>query len=145
MWNLLVMSKHLLHKCEKTPALFPVPERDNQLILTDSGSAWQRRSQSEPRVKSSIPPKGLFIDDITEVREGGSSERPAEQRWNRPWHAAQLYVPPPCFLPLLFSLFYSLSSLFVSASSFLPIFFESMTLQVSPCIRPLASFLPLSC
>ncbi|CAB1449949.1 unnamed protein product [Pleuronectes platessa] len=42
---------------------------------------------------------GLFIDDITEVREGASSERPGEQRWNRPWQTAQLFVPPSSILP----------------------------------------------
>lgn len=59
--------------------------------------------------RESSPPsllKGLFIDDFTEVREGGSSGRCGEQRWNRLWHTAQLSASASFFVPILHPLMF---------------------------------------
>lgn len=130
--------EHKLQKCEKKkkPCLVPCTWKWHPI---NSNSVSWCRSQSEPRVKSSIPPKGLFIDAITEVREGGSSERPGEQRWNRPWQTAQLFVPPACFLLLLLSLLFSHRLFSIHLSLSIHVSSSFLQILVLPFIPPLLS------
>lgn len=125
--------------------LFFLPESDIQLILTESCLAWQRQlGVGHALHPQSSPPslqKALFIDDITEVRGGGSSGRPAEQRWNRAWHAAQPFVPPsltppPPPPPLLLHLFLFFFPPRPSSPSFKPACFLPLPLLLRTVSLP---------